>query len=108
ELIHPAFAHPDEGGLLRQPMLLRQEHVPRVPHFALRVGVGCGKRDVEPALEQLDLRLRLVVPVAALPGPGVARRRGFWNDDDASRGSAIPGACLFLRGWRNVLDPEVE
>src|SRR5713101_7052625 len=64
-------------------MLLRQEHVPRIPHFALRAGVGCGKRDMEPALEQLDLRLRLVVPVAAPPGPRVAWRRGFRNDHDA-------------------------
>src|SRR6202167_1272288 len=64
-------------------MLLRQELVPRVPHFALRAGVGCNKRDMEPALEQLDFGLRLVVPVATLPGPRVAWRRGFRHDHDA-------------------------
>src|SRR6266853_1138668 len=64
-------------------MLLRQELVPRVPHLALPVGVGCDKRDMEPALEQLDFGLRLVVPVAALPGPRLAWRRGFRNDHDA-------------------------
>lgn len=51
-LIHAASAHADESGFLRQPVLLRQEFVPRVPHFALRAGIGCGKRDMEAALEQ--------------------------------------------------------
>ena len=67
ELIHPALAHPDEGGLLRHPMLLREEGVPRVPRFALPAALGYDERDMEPALEQLDFGLGLVVPIAGLP-----------------------------------------
>ena len=54
---------------------------------------------MEPALEQLDFGLRLVVPVAGLPGPRVAERRGFRNDHDAL---PLPlhlclGGVLFIR-----------
>src|ERR1039458_2923643 len=64
-------------------MLLRQEVVPRVPRFALPAGVGCDKSDMEPAFEQLDFGLGLVVPIAALPRPRIAGSGFLGNDHDA-------------------------
>src|ERR1039458_10022833 len=64
-------------------MLFRYEVVPRVPRFALPAGVGCDKSDVEPALEQLDFGLGLVVPIAAPPRPRIAGRGFLGNDHDA-------------------------
>src|SRR5208282_4111553 len=64
-------------------MLLRQEVVPRVPRFALPAGIGCDKRDMEPALEQLDFGLGLVVPIAAPPRPRIAGRGLLGNDHHA-------------------------
>src|ERR1019366_4571890 len=64
-------------------MLFRHEVVPRVPRFALPAGVGCDKSDMEPALEQLDFGLGLVIPIAALPRPWIAGRGFLGNDHDA-------------------------
>jgi hypothetical protein len=64
---------------------------------------------MEAALEQLDFGLRLVVPIAAAPGPRVAGRRGFRNDDDAP---PLPfdlnlDGVLFIRGDLIGLDDQV-
>ena len=72
--VTPAPAHPDEGRLLREAVLLGEVCVPGVPLLA---GVGRDERDVETSPEQLDFSLRFVVPVAASPGPWLAGRRLF-------------------------------
>ena len=91
ELIHPAFAHPDESGLLCHPMLLRQEGVPPVPRFALLAAIRGDERDMEPAPEQLDFSLGLVVPIAAPPGPRSAGRGLLGNDHHAPAFAALHG-----------------
>ena len=94
--VFAAATHADECRLPGQPVFLGEIGVPGVPRlvwFQGRVGRDIG--DVEAASEQLDLGLRLMVPVAAAPGPRVARGGLLGNDDDA--------APLSLR---RVLDPE--
>ena len=59
------------------------------------------------APEQLDLGLGLVVPVAAAPGPGVARGRLFGNDDDTALLSlrrVLDSNCSFCRAKRLNLE----
>ena len=69
-------AHPDKRRLLGQPVFLGQERVPGVPCLIRpQAGVGRDIRDVKPTLQQLDLGLRLVVPVTPSPRPRVAQRR---------------------------------
>ncbi len=88
--------HPDECRLPGESVLLREEGVPGVPRLARFQGrVGRDISDVEAAPEQFHLGLRLMVPVAAAPRPGVTRGGLPGDDDDAPAFSP-----------RRVLDPE--
>ena len=96
-LVDAPPAHADEGRLLRQAMLLGQERIPRVPRFT---GVRRDEGDVKPAAKQLDLGLRLVVPVTALPRPGIPGSRHLRSHHDApplAFGWA-PDPVFFARG----------
>ena len=76
-------------------MLLGEKRVPGIPLPArLERRARFDVSDVKPTPEQLDFRLRLVVPITATPGPGPARSCFPWNHHDA------PPSALDL-----VLDP---
>src|SRR6187200_689013 len=90
-----ATAHADKGGPGGQPVFPCKERVPRIPLFARsQRGVGGDVGDVKTAPEQLDFCLRFVIPITALPGPGVAGRGFLWDNDDA--------AALSLRWIRDA------
>jgi hypothetical protein len=77
-------------------VLLREEGVSDVSRLAgLQDGAGRDVGDVEAAHEEHLLGLRLVVPVAAPPGPGVPQGGPPRDDVDAA---PLPR--------RRVLDPE--
>ncbi len=83
--VFPAAAHADERGLFGQAVFVGEKLIPGVPLLAgLERGVGGDIGDVKTAPQQFDLGLRLMVPVATLPGPGVSGRGGFRDDDDAA------------------------
>src|SRR6266851_975395 len=81
--VHTAFAHSDEGAFFSKPVLVRQELVPGVPRFSLLGGVRRNIDDVESASKQLDLGLRLMIPVTTLPRPWIAWSRLLGRHDDA-------------------------
>ena len=90
--VFPAATHADERRFLGQPVFLREEAVPGIPRLAGFQGrVGRDVGDVKPALEQLDFGLRLMVPVAAAPGPRVAQGGLPGNDDHAAPLSLAAG-----------------
>jgi hypothetical protein len=80
ELVHTAPTHAHEGRLLREPMLFGKKVVPGIPR---PVRVRRDERNVKTSPEEFDLGLRLVIPVASLPGPWIAGCRHLRNDHDA-------------------------
>ena len=83
--VFPAAAHADEGGLRGQAMLFREERIPRIPFLArLQRRVRRDIGDVKTAPQQLHFRLRLMIPIAALPRPRMAGRGLLRHDHDAA------------------------
>src|SRR5690348_10231099 len=83
--VFAAPAHAHKGGLGRQPVLCRQEFVPSIPGtIRLQVLAGLNVGDVKTTPEKFNFRLRLVIPITAAPGPGIARRRALRANDKAS------------------------
>ena len=79
---------PTNAGFFDSPCFSVRKVVPGVPRLAR---VGPDEADVEAAPEQLDLGLRLVVPVVAPPGPGVAGGRLLRDDHDAATLALLRG-----------------
>jgi hypothetical protein len=82
ECITASTAHTDKGGFFGKPMLFSEKRIPGIPVLDV---VGLDEADVKATLEQLDLSLRLVIEIAASPGPRLALRCLLRNDDDAAQ-----------------------
>ena len=77
-------AHADKCGLSGESVLFREKGVPSLPLPAGFQGrAGFDITDVKTAFQQLNFRLRLVIPITAPPGPGITLSRHFGNDDEA-------------------------
>src|SRR5882672_1840649 len=62
----------------------REKFIPRIPLLArFQILVSRDISDVEPPPEQFNFGLRLMIPIATLPGPRIAIRRLLWHYQDA-------------------------